>query len=142
MNRLRKRELCPLHKSYWCECHGGRNSFLVRKKKSVRSTPFRPQLAVDRVEDPHHPRGFREICSLKEKRRRKNELIASGAGCLYCPEPFTNYREIELAHKEPKGMGGSSGASAFHDDHMDNLGLAHRSCNHANGSKHYVEKSA
>jgi hypothetical protein len=40
------------------------------------------------------------------------------------------YGEIELCHKEPKGMGG-----ARRDDHTDNLTLACRICNRENGSR-------
>ena len=125
MKRLRSRELCPLHKSYFC-C--GRKSPLERKNTAPK---FRARSeAVEIIQDEFHPRGYREKCSPSELRRRKHELIRDRASCLYCPEPFTSYSEIDLAHKEPKGMGG-----ARHDDHRSNLGLAHRACNHANGSK-------
>jgi hypothetical protein len=47
--RLRSSELCPIHKSISC-C--GRE--LVPKPRLIR-------LGVQRVEDPHHPRGYREL---------------------------------------------------------------------------------
>jgi len=118
-SHLRRSELCPIHHSFFC-C--GREK--QRHFKQKISGP------VIRVIDDHHPRGYREICSKQELRRRKHELIAKGEHCIYCPEPFTDYRQIVLAHKEPKGMGGAN-----HDDHRDNLALAHDICNLRNGSK-------
>lgn len=115
-SKLRKGERCPIHKSYFC-C--GRER---AKRKQLES--------VIRVMDDTHPRGYREECSEAELRRRKDALIVKGEGCLYCSKPFEDYRQVELAHKQSKGMGG-----AKHDDHRDNLGLAHRWCNRANGSK-------
>lgn len=118
-SKLRKGERCPLHDSFFC-C--GRE----RAKKQTAS--------VIRVMDDSHPRGYREECSEAELRRRKHELIKQGEGCLYCKDPFTTYRVIELAHKQSKGMGGIR-SGAKHDDHRENLGLAHRWCNRKNGSK-------
>jgi hypothetical protein len=43
---------------------------------------------------------------------------------------FSEYSDIDLEHKEPKGFHG-----AFRDDHMTNLALAHRACNQEKGSK-------
>jgi 5-methylcytosine-specific restriction endonuclease McrA len=125
-NRLRRRELCPLHRSYYCDCHGPR-----KEKARPFAKPRKPD--VERVIDAHHPRGYREICSPAELRRRKNLLILQAEGhprCYLCGEEFSSYQEIELEHIEPKGMGG-----AWHDDHIDNLALAHRSCNREKGSR-------
>jgi hypothetical protein len=47
--RLRSNEFCPIHKSLSC-C--GRET--LPKPRFVR-------LGVQRVEDPHHPRGYREL---------------------------------------------------------------------------------
>ena len=148
-NRLRRREFCPLHKSYYCSCHQvdpaqklvGRslelvdqqaNTQAVENQRFLRAQKRKP--AVQRIDDPHHPRGYREVCSAPELRRRKNLLILKAEPhplCHLCGEGFSNYSEIELEHIEPKGMGG-----AWHDDHMDNLALAHRSCNREKGSRH------
>jgi hypothetical protein len=46
--RLRRNEYCPVHKSHSC-C--GRE--LIPKPRLIR-------LGVQRVDDPHHPRGYRE----------------------------------------------------------------------------------
>ena len=53
--RLRHNQLCPIHRSQFC-C--GRES--IPREKRPR------QMGVRRIEDPHHPRGYRE---LRSKRR-------------------------------------------------------------------------
>jgi hypothetical protein len=58
--RLRRNEYCPIHKSISC-C--GREPML--KPRTIR-------LGVQRVEDPHHPRGYRELRSTSEMRRLLN----------------------------------------------------------------------
>jgi len=127
-NRLRKRELCPLHRSYFC-C-GRQSAGTMRHPWKVRQNKPR-RLSVERIEDPHHPRGYREICSLAEQRKRKHELLSQpDPHCFYCKRPFVLYDEVDLAHILPKGMGG-----ATRDDHRNNLALAHKSCNRLNGSK-------
>jgi hypothetical protein len=120
---LRKAERCPLHNSYACVCHKG---------PSTKPTPPKAVFVrgVKRIEDPFHPRGFREEINAQEKKRRKYLLLTKGKTCFYCGQEFTRYDEIELCHKEPKGFNG-----ARHDDHMTNLCLGHRSCNQENGSK-------
>ncbi len=126
MKPLRKGEMCPLHHSFFC-C--GR-TFREQKK---RSQPFPSRNGVRRIDDPHHPRGYREICSNAELRRRKHALMSAGVlECFYCHGDLrkSDYAEIDLSHIEPKGMGG-----ARHDDHRDNLTLAHRKCNLENGSR-------
>lgn len=125
-NWLKRGERCPLHKgSIRCECHG---------QAAIRE-PFQ---SVRRVDDKFHPRGYREQCSPSELRRRKHTMIQRGDGCWLCIEAekpeeqcrFTSYDEIDLEHREPKGMGG-----ARRDDHWDNLALAHHACNMEKGSK-------
>jgi 5-methylcytosine-specific restriction endonuclease McrA len=119
-NRLRSRELCPLHHSYFCPCHAG----------GSRVALGRFQVAVEIIEDPRSVRGFREICSAHELRRRKHILLERHPFCYYCKKKFTLYAEVELAHLIPKGMNG-----CFRDDAMENLALAHMTCNRENGSK-------
>jgi hypothetical protein len=63
--RLRSNELCPIHKSL-SSC--GREFVCVPKPKLVR-------LGVQRVEDPHHPRGYRELRSAAEMRKLLNRKI-------------------------------------------------------------------
>jgi hypothetical protein len=126
MKTLRKGEMCPLHKSFYC-CGRNQPTPKVSKKRVYSGA------GVRRIEDEFHPRGYREICSASELRRRKHTLMASGdLTCFYCKEDMRNceYSEIELCHIEPKGLGG-----ARHDSHMENLALGHRICNLENGSK-------
>ena len=48
--KLRRNQYCPIHRSLFC-C--GRE--LVQKKCKIR------RLGVERIEDPYHPRGYREL---------------------------------------------------------------------------------
>jgi hypothetical protein len=120
---LRKGEMCPLHRSFYC---------CGREKASISATVAGRQSlhGVRLVADQFHPRGYREICSPPELKRRKLKLLAKSQECFYCHKHFDDFRDIDLCHIEPKGMGG-----ARHDDHMDNLALGHHSCNLENGSR-------
>jgi hypothetical protein len=61
--KLRRNEPCPVHRSLFC-C--GREQM---------RTPTRLQPGVRRVEDPHHPRGYRELRSPAEMRKLLNRKI-------------------------------------------------------------------
>jgi hypothetical protein len=117
--RLRRNEYCPIHKSFFC-C--GRES-----------APKRPRLVrlgVQRVEDQHHPRGYRELRSRAEMRKVLNRKIAEqDRKCAICLEEFTDYNDIVPDHRDPKGMGG-----AWRDDHPDNIQATHWWCNGEKGS--------
>jgi hypothetical protein len=103
--RLRSNELCPIHKSIAC-C--GRE--LLPRPKLFR-------LGIQRIEDPHHPRGYRELRSPVEMRKLLNRKIRQQGGiCAICHEEFTDYNDIVPDHRNPKGMGG-----AWRDDHPDNI---------------------
>lgn len=108
MKRLRKGERCPLHGKYACCGRSSKGSHSLVTRRGP----------VTRIEDSHHSRGYRELCTPSELRRRKHALLAKDPTCWLCGEKFTDYREIELEHKEPKGMGG-----ARRDDHRDNLAI-------------------
>lgn len=127
MGKLRKSERCPLHNSYWCPC----------RKRAASTLRRGPQPAVEIVEDPHHPDGQREICSPTELRRRKHILMARDPHCFYCGKLLDDYNDVELAHKNPKGLGG-----ATHNDSMTNLAVSHRRCNFLNGSKWATPRKA
>jgi len=72
---------------------------------------------VQRIEDPHHPRGYRELRSLAEMRKLLNRKIVEQNGiCPICEEKFTDYADVVPDHKQCKGMGG-----AWRDDHRDNI---------------------
>lgn len=96
--RLRSNELCPIHKSASC-C--GRE--LMPKPKLIR-------IGIQRVEDPHHPRGYRELRSPAEMRKLLNrKIVQQGGICAICHEEFTDYNDVVPDHKNPKGMGGRGG---------------------------------
>lgn len=122
MKKLRQAEFCPLHRSFRCTCRQSADQPKPRRANFVHG--------VKRIEDHHHPRGYREVINAQEKRKRKHELLAESQTCFYCSKPFEDYRDIELCHKEPKGSGG-----ARHDDHRSNLCLGHSWCNSENGSR-------
>jgi len=82
------------------------------------------RLGVQRVEDPHHPRGYRELRSPAEMRKLLNRKIREQAGiCAICHEEFTVYNDVVPDHRNPKGMGG-----AWRDDHPDNIQAVHWWC--------------
>jgi hypothetical protein len=107
--RLRANEVCPIHRSVSC-C--GRDR--IARPRLIR-------IAVQRVEDPHHPRGYRELRSPAEMRKLLNRKIREQAGiCTICHEEFTDYNDVVPNHRNPKGTGG-----AWRDDHSDNIQAVH-----------------
>jgi 5-methylcytosine-specific restriction endonuclease McrA len=118
--KLRQKERCPIHKSMFC-C--GRERV---EKKSLRNLA-----GVRRIDDPHHPRGYREIRSPAEMKKLLTRKIAvQDMKCGICGEPFTDCSDIVPDHIRSKGMG-----SSRRDDHPDNIQAAHRRCNFDKGSK-------
>jgi hypothetical protein len=88
------------------------------------------RLGVQRVEDPHHPRGYRELRSPAEIRKLlKRKIIEQDKRCAICHEEFSDYNDIVPDHRDPKGMGG-----AWRDDHPDNIQATHWWCNGDKGS--------
>lgn len=121
--RLKKRDRCPIHGGYFC-C--GRE----QKVKVQRHTPIRGP--VTRVPDEHHPRGYRELCSPAEYRRRVLLKAEVQQGCcFYCGKEFEDARDIQGDHRRPRSAGG-----AWRDDSLDNLVACHGECNEAKGSRH------
>jgi hypothetical protein len=117
--KLRRNQLCPLHRSRYC-C--GRD--VVQKQRRL------IRLGVQRVEDPHHPRGYRELRSPAELRKLMNrKIVEQGKKCALCHEEFTDYNDIVPDPRDPKGMGG-----AWRDDHPDNIQATHWWCNGEKGS--------
>ena len=117
--KLRRNELCPIHGSRFC-C--GRAEHRSNRKFW---TPVR------RIEDPHHPRGYRELRSPAEMKRLLNRKIVSQNGkCGICKRSFSDYSEIVPDHIHPRGLGGGK-----RDDHPDNIQAVHRSCNFNKGSR-------
>ena len=117
--KLRRKEFCPIHRSLYC-C--GREP--IQKASRVR------HLGVQRIEDPHHPRGYRELRSKAEMRKLLNrKTVEQNRQCAICQVAFTNYSDIVPDHIDPRGMGGSR-----RDDHPDNIQAVHLWCNVEKGS--------
>ena len=96
--RLRRNEYCPVHRSLFC-C--GREA--IRNENKPRTV----RMGVQHVEDPHHPRGYRELRSAGEMRKLlSRKIVEQDRKCAICHEEFTDYNDIVPDHKNPKGMGG------------------------------------
>lgn len=117
--RIRRNEYCPIHRSRYC---------CGREPIHHKSRLMRP--GVQRIEDPHHPRGYRELRSPAEMRKLlKRKIVAQDRKCALCYEEFTDYNDVVPDHRNPKGMGG-----AWRDDHPDNIQAVHYWCNSEKGS--------
>jgi len=122
--KLRKGAICPIHRSQYC-C--GREK--DKEKEFARGWATGP--GVTRIPDAHHLRGYRERRSPAAMRRLLDLKIQMQNGkCSICHKPMNDYREIVPDHIEPRGLGGSR-----RDDHADNIGAAHSTCNVEKGSK-------
>jgi hypothetical protein len=86
---------------------------------------------VQRIEDPHHSRGYRELRSKAEMRKLLNrKKLSNRAGNVQSVRSeFTSYDDIVPDHIDPRGMGG-----ARRDDHPDNFQAVHFWCNGEKGS--------
>jgi hypothetical protein len=74
---------------------------------------------VQRIEDSHHPRGYRELRSKAEMRKLLDrKIVEQNRRCAICQVVFTNYSDIAPDHIDPRGMGGSR-----RDDHHLRTGL-------------------
>ena len=91
--KLRRNEFCPIHRSLSC----------CGREQTPRER--RLGLGIQGIEDPHHPRGYRELRSPAEMRKLLNRKIAEQNGkCAICHKEFTEYSDIVPDHKHPKGM--------------------------------------
>ena len=117
--KLHRNQLCPIHHSRVC-CGRAESSKVARSTRGV-----------ERIDDPNHPRGYRELRSPAELRKVLTQKISAQKGnCGICHLPFTDCKDIVPDHIEPKGMG-----AARRDDHPDNIQAAHRLCNLLKGSR-------
>ena len=58
------------------------------------------QAEYQRVEDPHHPRGYRELRSPAEMRKLLNRKIRQqGDVCAICHDEFTDYNDHKVRVK-------------------------------------------
>ena len=89
---------------------------------------------VQRIENPHHPRGYRELRSPAEMRKLlKRKVVEQDGRCAICHEEFTDFHDVVPGHRNPKGMGG-----AWRDDHWDNVQAAHWWCNEEKGQPEWT----
>jgi hypothetical protein len=117
--KLRRNQVCPIHRSLSC-C--GRELILQNLG--------RRQLGIQRIEDPHHPRGYRELRSNAEMRKLLNrKIVSQNRKCSICEVEFTDYGDVVPDHINPRGMGG-----AWRDDHPENIQAVHWWCNGEKGS--------
>ena len=116
-SKLRANERCPIHRSKFC-C--GR----ALKVKAVKELKFRQLNDGTKI----FPDG-REIYPPSKLKRIKDKMLSYDPTCKACGIEFTEYSEVELAHKESKGSG------AFkRDDREINLYLMCKSGNRRQGS--------
>lgn len=118
--KLRINERCPLHGRR--DCCG--RAEVSRYRKPVHALKFiMVAPGVKRFPDG------REVCSKSALRHRKDKLIKADPVCAACGQTFTDYSDIELAHRKGKGSGGGK-----HDSRMSNLALLHARANREQGS--------
>lgn len=118
--RLSKSAMCPIHRSRFC-C--GRE----QKSKFTRRTEIRGP--VTRVDDPTNPRGYIEVCTPAEIKRRLMEKLRVSNECGICHKPIDDFRDAVPDHITPRPAGCKK------DSHRDNLQPAHSACNIEKGSK-------
>lgn len=126
--KLRAGEPCPIpaHKRSRTCCGRGEQRKPETKKDWTLIAP-----GIYRIEDVHHPRGYRirrskaamRTLLLIQTRKQKGQ-------CCICRVEFIDITDIVPEHRDPRGAGG-----AWRDDHEDNIGAAHSLCNMEKGSK-------
>ena len=91
--RLRRNQLCPIHRSHFC-C--GREAIPREKRQR--------QMGVRRIEDPHHPRGYRELRSNGEMRKLLDrKIVAQNGICALCKETVHQLRRRRTRpHPSPR----------------------------------------
>jgi hypothetical protein len=71
--KLRRNEYCPIHRSLFC----------CGRERAQKERRFK--LGVQRIENPHHPRGYRELRSPSKIGKLLNRKVVEQAGkCLAC----------------------------------------------------------
>lgn len=118
--RLRANERCPIHGRY--DCCGRQSRFSARSERSK---------AVQKVDDPHHPLGYREICSRAELRRRKHVLLSKDPTCWLAEKSLTTTARLNLSIRSPKAWT-EQGATITGTTRSN---TPHKQCNFEKGSK-------
>jgi hypothetical protein len=82
-----------------CRCCGREQTHCVRTV----------QPSIRRIEDPHHPRGFRELRSPAEMRKLLKRRVTEQKGIrAICHEEFTDYNDIVPDHRDAERDGRSA----------------------------------
>lgn len=145
--RMPKGKWCKLHKSFFC-C--GRENQKSRMSNFGKHKP-RPRYGEPtnhkwedvgrgewRIEDPHHPRGYRvRLSKGRMAQLLMDKVVEQDRKCLICHETFDDMREVTPNHNEPSSMGG-----AWRDDSPDNISAVHGRCNTDLGSRRLPEQVA
>jgi hypothetical protein len=120
--KLKPKQLCPLHRRRDC-C--GRAEFVpyAQVKKPGHGIWQPVSSGLWRAPDG------REKASKAVLRRRKDSLLRQGVPCAACGNKFSDYREVELAHRVSCGAGGYK-----RNDAMSNLTLMCAAANRDQGS--------
>jgi hypothetical protein len=122
--RLRRNEYCPIHPIHRSLSCCGREQNRKERNAGIM------RIGVRRVEDPHHPGGYRELRSPAEMRKLLNrKIVEQDRKCAICHEEFTDYNDVVPDHRNPKGIGG-----AWRDDYPDNIQATQFWCNEEKGS--------
>jgi hypothetical protein len=125
-----KRKSCPIHHRFDC-CGRTPKKSLEKKKGWTKVGP-----GLYRIEDPTHPRGYRERRSDSAMRDLVDRKIVEQEQCCPseemggCGKPFEDRRDVVPDHIDPRGAGG-----AFRDDHPSNIQAMHSECNRRKGSR-------
>ena len=120
MPRLKSNQPCPIHR--------GSRTCCGRSQEIPRAVAGKPKYRIIGAGVREYPDGHIERAPAA-LRAVKDHLLHLGETCIACGKPFTDYGDVELAHRKSKGMAGWK-----RDDSMPNLVLAHKSMNRAQGS--------
>jgi hypothetical protein len=91
--KMRRNEYSPIHRSLFC-C--GREPIPKRCKTVLPG--------VQRVEDPHHPRGYRKLRSPAEMRKLLNrKIVEQNKMCALCHIEFMDCTDIVPDRRNPNG---------------------------------------
>lgn len=122
--RMRPNDLCILHRKRNCSCARESRVNGHRSKDRTVWIPIAPGVKRNKIDgrERRSPAAMRKL--LGQKVQEQKFL------CGLCLEPFTDVRDIEPDHIEPKGMG-----SQWRNDAPSNIHAVHSWCNSAKGSK-------
>jgi hypothetical protein len=126
--KLSKSEVCPIHHTRFC-C-GREKHAKFNRRVEIRGP-------VTRIDDPTHPRGYIEVCTKAEIKKRLMEKLRQSNICGICGKPIVDVRDAVADHIEPQPSG------CLKDSHRDNLQPSHKICNLEKGSQRsFVKVSA